>query len=299
MPCWPIDTAYFVDEASTKADIRWLSYRLAALGLNKLNKAAAVPGLNREDAYRQQLLLPPLPEQRRIAAILDQADTLRAKRREALAQLDSLTQSFLSELLRNSKSLSKVPLEKLVLDMHQGINTVTEDINYKPAGFPIIQSKHTTQGYLDLNDARFVDAQTFEQYRDKYKPRKNNLLLCNIGTIGSSIIVKEEIDFLVAWNLFLIKVKADVAEPVYIKAFLDQLFHAHYFDKFLTGGTVKFISKKTLSETPISLPIIEEQREFVGRIDRVERLKCSHLNALSQLDALFASLQHRAFQGAL
>ncbi len=97
-PCWPIDTAYFVDESSTKVDIRWLSYRLAALGLNKLNKAAAVPGLNREDAYRQQLLLPPLAEQRRIAAILDQADALRAKRGEALAQLDELQQAIFIEM---------------------------------------------------------------------------------------------------------------------------------------------------------------------------------------------------------
>lgn len=97
-PCWPIDTAYFVDKSATDQDMRWLSYRLAALGLNAMNKSAAVPGLNREDAYRLELMLPPLPEQRRIAAILDQADALRAKRREALAQLDSLTQSIFIEM---------------------------------------------------------------------------------------------------------------------------------------------------------------------------------------------------------
>lgn len=96
--CWPIDTTYFIDKTATDADLKWLAYRLKGVGLKQLNKAAAVPGLNREDAYRQRLLLPPLPEQRRIAAILDQADALRGKRREALAQLDSLTQSIFIEM---------------------------------------------------------------------------------------------------------------------------------------------------------------------------------------------------------
>jgi type I restriction enzyme S subunit len=92
--CWPIDTTYYIDQASTSADLRWLYYRLRALGLTDLNRAAAIPGLNREDAYRRRLLLPPVEEQRRIAAILDAADEVRAKRRESLGLLDSLTESI-------------------------------------------------------------------------------------------------------------------------------------------------------------------------------------------------------------
>ncbi|MFZ2404306.1 MAG: restriction endonuclease subunit S, partial [Methylobacter sp.] len=122
-PCWAIDTAYFVDETSTEQDVRWLAYRLSGLGLNQLNKAAAVPGLNREDAYRQQLLLPSFPEQRRIAAILDQADALRAKRREALAQLDSLTQSIFIELFGDPaagvQKSTFYPLESLLKQTFQ------------------------------------------------------------------------------------------------------------------------------------------------------------------------------------
>jgi type I restriction enzyme S subunit len=96
--CWPIDTTYYVDGTSTEADLRWLAYRLASLALNKLNRAAAVPGLNREDAYRKTLLLPPPSDQRRIAELLDRADALRAKRRAALAKLDTLTQAIFLDM---------------------------------------------------------------------------------------------------------------------------------------------------------------------------------------------------------
>lgn len=99
-PCWPIDTTYYVDEESKTADLRWLMYRLRGLGLTQLNRAAAIPGLNRDDAYRCAMLFPPLAEQRRIAAILDKADGLRAKRRAALAQLDALSQAVFLDMFR-------------------------------------------------------------------------------------------------------------------------------------------------------------------------------------------------------
>jgi type I restriction enzyme S subunit len=55
--CFPIDTTYYIDETATQQNIVWLRYALETLKLDTLNKSAAVPGLNREDAYRQKLQL--------------------------------------------------------------------------------------------------------------------------------------------------------------------------------------------------------------------------------------------------
>jgi type I restriction enzyme S subunit len=104
VPCWPIDTTFFIDKSASNADLKWLSYRLKDLDLTQLNKAAAVPGLNREDAYRRRLLLPPLVEQRRIAAILDAAEALREKRRQSLAKLDTLTKAIFLEMFGDPAS---------------------------------------------------------------------------------------------------------------------------------------------------------------------------------------------------
>ena len=91
--CWPIDTTYYVDTSCTSADLRWLNHALSSLRLTEMNKSAAIPGLNRNDAYEKKLKVPSLSEQRRIAAILDKAEALRSKRREAIAKLDQLLQS--------------------------------------------------------------------------------------------------------------------------------------------------------------------------------------------------------------
>src|SRR5690606_9538637 len=142
--CWPIDTTYYVDATATDADLRWLTYRLSALGLNRLNRAAAVPGLNREDAYRQRLLLPPLPEQRRIAEILDKADALRAKRRAALKKLDELAQSIFLDMFgdpaTNPKGWPEVPLGEHASKIGSGATPLGGEASYKVEGIALIRS---------------------------------------------------------------------------------------------------------------------------------------------------------------
>ena len=72
----PIDTTYYVVivPVDEKADLRWAYHFLARENLSKLNRATGIPGLNRDDVYSLNRLLPPLPEQRAIAAVLDGVD---------------------------------------------------------------------------------------------------------------------------------------------------------------------------------------------------------------------------------
>jgi len=117
-PCWPIDTTYYIDSTATKEDLRWLTFLLATLGMTKLNRAAAIPGLNREDAYRQRLLLPPLAEQKRIAAILDKADAIRRKRQAAIKLADDFLRATFLDMfgdpVTNPKGWDVKPFDELV-----------------------------------------------------------------------------------------------------------------------------------------------------------------------------------------
>lgn len=81
-PYWPIDTAYYIETDPALIDLRYLFHALKSLPLKSMNKSAAIPGLNRDDAYRLEITLPPLDEQRRIANLLDGADRLRKQYQE-------------------------------------------------------------------------------------------------------------------------------------------------------------------------------------------------------------------------
>jgi type I restriction enzyme S subunit len=96
---WPIDTTFFIEPYdSANIHLRYLYYALKNARLDRFTITTSIPGLNRDDLYDTQIPLPPLAEQKRIAAILDQADALRRKRRAALARLDTLVQSLFLEM---------------------------------------------------------------------------------------------------------------------------------------------------------------------------------------------------------
>jgi type I restriction enzyme, S subunit len=91
VPCFPIDTTYYIDSSTTSHKLRWLYYLLSVLRLDEFSKDSAVPGLNREDAYANVAPLPPPGEQDAIAHFLDEQtavlDTLIAKKQQLIELL--------------------------------------------------------------------------------------------------------------------------------------------------------------------------------------------------------------------
>ena len=104
IPCWPIDTTYYIDSSKTNSDLIWLYWLLKSLRLDLLNRATGVPGLNREDAYNQIVPLPPLPEQKRIATYLKEkmayVERLKVSIEKQLEAINALPQAILRKAFR-------------------------------------------------------------------------------------------------------------------------------------------------------------------------------------------------------
>jgi type I restriction enzyme S subunit len=122
---------------------------------------ASYPAVSDRIILESRIPLPPLPEQRRIAAILDQADALRAKRRETLAQLDSLTQSVFFEMFgdaaENPKRWPTIKLGEHTAKMGSGATPTGGDASYKASGISLIRSLNVRDGAFSYKDLAYID----------------------------------------------------------------------------------------------------------------------------------------------
>ena len=123
--------------------------RTSAFVSNMVRKATgqSYPAVSDRIILESAMPVPRIEEQRRIAAILDQAEALRARRRQALAKLDTLTQSLLEELLMESREQSMVKLKNICSRITDGVH---QKPNYTESGIPFISVKNIAGGVIDF-----------------------------------------------------------------------------------------------------------------------------------------------------
>jgi type I restriction enzyme S subunit len=272
------------------------------------NKHAVKAGLNFEDIRSFQIPLPPLPEQRRIAEVLDRAEALRAKRRAVLAQLDSLTRSLFLDLFgddgENPKGWPVCAVAEYVsefqggksIESESGENVVTQNRVLKVSAV-------TGMKYLPHESKPVPDS--YEPPREHFA-KPGDLLFSRANTtelVGAVAYVESTpLNVLLPDKLWRFVWRDPAAiEPLFVWALFQTAALRREIGRRATGtsGSMKNISQEKVFGIRTILPPIELQREFARRVTAVEKLKTAQRASLAELDALFAALQHRAFRGEL
>lgn len=242
-----------------------------------------------------EIPLPPIPEQRRIADILDQADVLRAKRRETLAQLDILAQSIFIEMF---EAANEFPVSSLA-DMCELITDGTHQTpEYADEGVIFLSAKNVTSGYVDWDRIKRIPHSLHLELHRRLSPRINDILLAKNGTTGVAAIVDRDCTFDIYVSLALLRAKQGVL-PAYLLGAINSPICKKQFNDSLKGIGVPNLHLKEIRATQIPHPPLSLQNEFLSRIAAIEKLKNSQRSSLAEFDTLFASLQHRAFRGEL
>lgn len=303
-PCWPIDTTYYVDASSTSADLRWLYHRTKALPLTQLNRAAAIPGLNREDAYAQRLLLPPPEEQRRIAAILDAAEDLRAKRQEALAKLETLEHSIFDGMFGEQQTdSSKWPRRSLkeVCDRIQigPFGSLLHKHDYVTGGVPLVNPMHIVGGELRPSPEHTVDPTKHDQLRT-YWLEEDDVVMGRRGEMGRCAVVRRDQRGWVcgSGSLYLRADKSQV-QPWFLARVLSSPRARHQLERAALGITMPNLNADIVGQFSIRVPPLETQHRFTTTIAGIQVQRSRAAQQALTLDRLKASLHQRAFAGKL
>ena len=300
---------YIIDSLSPEVlDVRYL-YRFMDTYLDKLRRMSiggVIKYIKIGNLTEAELPLPPILEQRRIAAILDQADALRAKRREALAQLDSLTQSIFIEMFGdpviNSKGWPETTTLGEVANIASGVTKGRNLTGKVTRTIPYLAVANVQEKSLNLSAVKKIDAT--EDEIERYLLKWNDLLLTEGGDpdkLGRGTLWKNELPECIHQNhIFRVRVTSEAVTPLFLNWLVGSQRGKKFFLRSAKQTTgIASINMTQLRSFPLLLPPIELQRDFENIAAGVAQQQAIHAASLAALDTLFASLQHRAFRGEL
>ena len=269
--------------------------------LESLGNGATFKEVSKTVVARIEIPLPLLTEQRRIAEVLDRAEALRAKRRAALAQLDALTQSLFLDLFgdpaSNPKKLRQVPLSEITTRITDGTHLTPKFVD---SGVPFIFVKNVRNGAIDFETDKYISEEEHAALYKRCPVEVGDILYTTVGaTYGQAALVGSFIKFAFQRHLAHLKPDVNKVVPTFLGTMMQLPLVKRQADRWARGAAQPTINLKELREFIVPLPPLPLQHEFARRVTAVEKLKTAQRASLAELDALFATLQHRAFRGEL
>ena len=279
---------------------RWFSSDVVQRRLRSFaNQTTNISNLDHKRTLELPLPLPPLAEQKRIAGILEAADALRDKRREALAELDTFLQSIFLDMFGDPV------INPMGWKEHSIADCVSKCRTWNP--------KSSGAGSFDYIDLSSVDKDTksiasTERYECSVAPSRARQLVeahdVLVATVrpnlnGVALVQPAHHGMTASTGYCVLRPDKDKLDSKF-------LFHWVKTDVFVrrmvdlaTGANYPAVSDRKVKASKISVPPLKYQRRFATIVEAVDNQKARQRAHLAELDTLFASLQSRAFRGDL
>lgn len=247
-----------------------------------------------------EIPLPPLTDQRRIVAILDHTDALRAKRRQVLDHLDSLTQSIFNDMFGAVDWLT---------EFDSVIASGPTNGMYRPAsdygdGVPILRIENFSSGEVLVSSGNWKRLRADESEIRRYALHVGDIVVNRVNALShlgkSALVAAIGEPSVYESNMMRIRIDPSRACPDFVLAWLQS---ARTKQQILRKAK-KAINQASINQTDVRslllpLPSLELQLRFAARIAEVSNQRAVMQRWIDAEDSLFDSLQARAFRGEL
>ncbi len=270
-----------------------------AEGKKRMTGSAGQQRVPKKFLEELQIPLPPLEEQKRIAAILDQADELRRKRQCALDRLGQLGQAIFIEMFGDEEH-APIPLSDYFEEIRMGpFGSLLHKSDYVEGGIPLINPMHISGGEI-VPDPTFSISQSKAAELENYRLRAGDLVVGRRGEMGRCAVVSDKHEgYLCGTGSMFLRAARDKTDPFFLSELIRSRKVVERIEAVASGVTMMNLNSKSFDRVMVPDVSISEQREYFRRVEHVSAVKPEMDRALSRLISLFASLQHRAFRGEL
>ncbi|TRU39368.1 MAG: restriction endonuclease subunit S [Microcystis aeruginosa Ma_MB_F_20061100_S20] len=259
----------------------WLTSIRATLEFQ--GRGVTQQNISKSIVEKLKIPLPPLEEQRRIAAILDKADGVRRKRKEAIR---------LTEELLKSTFLDQNVCNRVTDGTHQPPHWVD-------GGIPFLFVSNIVNGEIDFKVSKHITEESWFELTSRCPIEINDILYTTVGSYGNAALVRTKNRFCFQRHIAHIKPDSRSIEPEFLLGMMQSDWIRQQADKQARGVAQKTLNLRELKKFTIFTPPIEEQKKYVKLRQGVEKQLSYYRSALEQSENLFNSLLQRAFRGEL
>jgi type I restriction enzyme S subunit len=301
--CWVNNHAHVLGY-NGKADLKFLMYYLNFEDLSKYITGSTRGKLTKSALDNLLIPLPPLPEQQRIAALLDAADALRRKDKALLQKYEELAQSVFMDMfgdpVRNERGWVIETLKNCTTKIGSGATPTGGKTAYKKEGITLVRSMNVYDNSFKYKDLAFIDEKQAEKLKN-VEVEKNDVLfnITGASVCRCTIVPDKILPARVNQHVSIIRPKSYKLNYLFLNYLLvSERIKNKLLNVGSAGGAVmEAITKEQLENFEIIIPPISEQTEFANRIKLIEDQKTKLSANLSNSEALFASLLQEAFGG--
>lgn len=270
-----------------------------------LATGAIVQNISSDLIKRVQFNLPPLSEQERIVAKLDEAfeaiDKVKANAEQNLTNAKELFESALNKsFTENTEGWEEKNLKNVSNSIQYGY---TESANYKKVGPKFLRITDIQDNNVSWVDVPYCVID--DDNRKKYVLKNGDIVFARTGaTVGKSYLIENlEEDAVYASYLIRVSINRDLLIPKFVKHFFEsKLYWNQIIDK-QTGAGQPNVNGTKLGQIVLSYPKIEEQQKIVEKLDALQeqtkQLEAIYTKKIKDLDELKQSILQKAFRGEL
>ena len=249
---------------------------------------AKMPRLSTNVLLEKEIPLPPLDEQRRIAAVLDKVSGLIAKRREQLAKLDELVKARFVEMFSDIKK------EDSLINLCNFIDYRGKTPEKADHGLPFITAKNVKMHYMSFDTQEFISKETYDKVMTRGFPREGDVVFTTEAPLGNVCRIPHiDTEFYIGQRIITMQTKC--LKPEYLEYALSSDKFKEKIESKSSGSTVTGIRSKLLEQLTIPVPPFALQEQFAAFIKQVDKSKLTIQRSLDKLEVLKKALMQQYF----